>query len=122
MAGSNLDYARLLRLGLDGLESELADTPFSAVVPLLRATLDRYAAECAEPDPALHAGSVQNMKFSRDWFGPMRPKFDTLLRAWFTNGGYQAMISVVSADDLEAAMSEPENFKLILTSPIASEV
>lgn len=64
----------------------------------------------AKLDPALHAGSVQNMKFSRDWFGPMRPKFDALLRAWFANGGSQAMISVVSADDLEAAMREPEKW------------
>lgn len=61
-------------------------------------------------NPAGHAGAVQNMKFSRGWFGEMRPKFDALLRAYFANGGTQAMITVVSRDDLEAAMREPEKW------------
>lgn len=61
-------------------------------------------------DPSLHAGAVQNMKFTKDWFGPMRPKFDALLRAYFAQGGTQAMITVVSRNDLEAAMREPENW------------
>ncbi len=61
-------------------------------------------------DPSIHAGAVQNMKFSREWFGPMRGKFDALLRAYFAGGGTQAMITVVSRDDLEAAMREPEKW------------
>lgn len=60
--------------------------------------------------PDIHAGAVQNMKFSRAWFGDMRPKFDALLRAYFVEGGTQAMITVVSHDDLEAAMREPEKW------------
>jgi len=57
-----------------------------------------------------HAGSVQNMKFAKDWFGDNRPKFEALLKAWFRQGGSQAMITVVSRDDLEAAMREPEKW------------
>ncbi len=61
-------------------------------------------------DPAVHAGTVQNMKFGKEWFGEMRPKFDALLKAYFADGGTQAMITVVSKDDLEAAMREPEKW------------
>jgi pyruvate-formate lyase len=62
-------------------------------------------------DPALHAGAVQNMKFGREWFSPaMRPKFEALLRTYFAKGGAQAMITVVSRDDLQAAMREPEKW------------
>jgi pyruvate-formate lyase len=61
-------------------------------------------------EPSIHAGAVQNMKFTREWFGPMRPKFDALLRAYFANGGTQAMITVVSREDLKAAMEQPEHW------------
>lgn len=61
-------------------------------------------------DPTIHAGAVQNMKFTKEWFGPMRAKFDALLRAYFASGGTQAMITVVSREDLEAAMREPEKW------------
>lgn len=61
-------------------------------------------------DPSIHAGAVQNMKFGKEWFGQMRPKIDALLRTYFANGGTQAMITVVSRDDLESAMREPENW------------
>jgi len=61
-------------------------------------------------EPSIHAGAVQNMKFTKEWFGQMRPKFDALLKAYFANGGTQAMITVVSRDDLEAAMREPEKW------------
>ncbi|WP_309399449.1 pyruvate formate lyase family protein [Cerasicoccus maritimus] len=61
-------------------------------------------------DPSLHAGSVQNMKFSKEWFGDMRPKFEALLKVYFARGGSQAMITVVSRSDMEAAMREPEKW------------
>jgi len=64
----------------------------------------------AKPDPALHAGAVQNMKFSKDWFGRNRPKFEALLKTYFERGGTQAMITVVSKQDLESALVEPEKW------------
>ena len=58
-------------------------------------------------DPHLHAGAVQNMKLSRDWFGPRRPRLEALLGAYFKRGGTQAMITVVAPEDLQAALKEP---------------
>jgi pyruvate-formate lyase len=62
-------------------------------------------------DPSIHAGAVQNMKFGKEWFsGDARPKFEALLRTYFQRGGTQAMVTVVSRDDLEAAIREPEKW------------
>ena len=61
-------------------------------------------------DPCLHAGSVQNMKFSRELFTPHRPKLEALLAGYWASGGTQAMITVVSPADLAAAMAEPEKW------------
>ena len=61
-------------------------------------------------DPAIHAGAVQNMKFSRSMFTRHRAKLEALLAGYFRQGGTQAMITVVSRGDLEAAMREPEKW------------
>ena len=61
--------------------------------------------------PDLHAGAVQNMKFSKALFTPaMRPKLDALLATYWKNGGAQAMISVVNREDLEAALLDPKAY------------
>lgn len=60
--------------------------------------------------PERHAGAVQNMKFSRELFTQARPKLEALLQAYWKRGGTQAMITVVSPEDLEAAMREPEKW------------
>ncbi len=64
----------------------------------------------ASLDPTIHAGTVQNMKFSKDWFAEHRRQFDALMQTYFAMGGTQAMITVVSRDDLESAMEDPENW------------
>ncbi|MGI6641541.1 MAG: pyruvate formate lyase family protein [Limnochordia bacterium] len=64
-------------------------------------------------DPAIHAGAVQNMKFSPELFTSNRDKLQALLKAYFDNGGAQAMITVVNRGDLEAAMREPEKYQHI---------
>jgi pyruvate-formate lyase len=61
-------------------------------------------------DPSLHAGSVQNMKFSRELFGNSRPKLEAMLGTYWQQSGTQAMITVVSAADLRAALEEPEKW------------
>jgi pyruvate-formate lyase len=64
----------------------------------------------AKLDPAIHAGAVHNMKFSRSIFTQHRPQLEALLTGYFRQGGSQAMITVVSRGDLEAAMREPEKW------------
>ena len=64
----------------------------------------------AKLDPSLHAGAVQNMKFSRSLFNKERPKLKALLEGYFSQGGSQAMITVLDRQDLEAAMKEPEKW------------
>ncbi len=61
-------------------------------------------------DPSVHAGYVQNMKFSREMFKQERKKLEALLEGYWARGGTQAMITVVGRGDLEAAMKEPEKY------------
>jgi len=65
-------------------------------------------------DPALHAGAVQNMKFAKSMFGKDRPKTKALLATYWNKGGQQAMITVVSHEDMESAMREPEKWGHLL--------
>ena len=67
----------------------------------------------AKPAPAIHAGAVQNMKFSRELFTTRRAQLEALLATYFARGGAQAMITVVCRDDLERAMAEPEKYRHI---------
>ena len=65
-------------------------------------------------DPSIHAGAVQNMKFAKSMFTRDRAKTEALLSAYWNKGGQQAMITVVSREDLEAAMREPEKWGHLL--------
>lgn len=60
--------------------------------------------------PTIHAGAVQNMKFSRELFTTRREQLEALLDTYWENGGTQAMITVVSRGDLENALKEPEKY------------
>lgn len=60
--------------------------------------------------PDLHAGSVQNMKFSPELFRENDFLVRSILNAYFQGGGTQAMISVVNRNDLEQAMLHPERY------------
>ncbi|MCU7494441.1 MAG: hypothetical protein HF314_15830 [Ignavibacteria bacterium] len=66
-----------------------------------------------KPSTYIHAGAVQNMKFSRDMFTKKRPVVESLLETYFQKGGAQAMITVVNRNDLENAMKEPEKYSHI---------
>jgi pyruvate-formate lyase len=61
-----------------------------------------------KPSQNNHAGTVQNMRFGRDFFTNNRPKFEFLLDTYFKKGGPQAMITVINRGDLENALVEPE--------------
>ncbi len=60
--------------------------------------------------PELHAGAVQNMKFSPELFQNDGKLVRSVLKSYFDNGGAQAMISVVNRGDLEQAMEHPEQY------------
>lgn len=62
----------------------------------------------------IHAGSVQNMKFSRSLFAAKMENIKALLRTYFKKGGGQIMISVVSKGELEDAYENPEKYPNLL--------
>jgi pyruvate-formate lyase len=63
-----------------------------------------------KPSPYIHAGAVQNMKFSKEMFTNKKEILKSLLETFFENGGQQAMITVVDRNELERAMEEPEKY------------
>jgi pyruvate-formate lyase len=65
----------------------------------------------AKPDPAVHAGTVQNLSLSRELFTTRRGEVEALLRGYFDQGGTQAMITVVCRGDLEHAMHDPQSYR-----------
>ena len=68
-----------------------------------------------KPDASLHAGSVQNMKFSKEMFTKeMRPKLEALLATYWAAGGTQAMLNVLGRNDLENALKEPEKYQNLI--------
>lgn len=58
-----------------------------------------------------NAGTVQNMRFSRELFEASRDKVLALIQNYFDRGGAQAMISVVGKDDLKNALERPEEYR-----------
>ena len=64
--------------------------------------------------PDYHAGSAQNMRFSKEMFGKYMPKTKGLLQAYFEKGGSQTMITVLNRGDLERAMIEPDKYRNLI--------
>ncbi len=56
----------------------------------------------------VHAGSVQNMKFSKNMYRDKRMNVEALLGGYFEQGGPQIMVSVVGKGELEEAFHNPE--------------
>lgn len=64
-----------------------------------------------KPTHDIHAGAVQNIRFTRELFDSSREKVNQLVDSYFDRGGAQAMITVVGKDDLKNAMEHPENYQ-----------
>lgn len=62
----------------------------------------------------VNGGVVTNMKISKEFLTGERTKLETLFNVYFSKGGLQANITVVSKNDLEAALAEPEKYSHIL--------
>ena len=67
-----------------------------------------------KPDTSIHAGAVQNMKFSRELLTRHRDMFEVLLETYFEKGGAQAMLTVISRGELEDAMLHPGNYQNLI--------
>jgi len=63
-----------------------------------------------KPDVSIHAGAVQNMMFSRKAFAKYRPRVESMLAAYWANGGAQAMINVLGSNDLKNALENPSHY------------
>jgi pyruvate-formate lyase len=64
-----------------------------------------------KPSPLLHAGSVQNLRFSKEAYHGENEKVRAMLGTYFERGGSQAMITVIGRGDLEKALREPQKYK-----------
>lgn len=65
----------------------------------------------AKPDARYHAGSVQNIKFSPEFFKENREMIQALFKTYFGKGGCHIMVTVVGQGVLEEAVKHPENYK-----------
>lgn len=62
----------------------------------------------------IHAGAVQNIKFSKESFLEYANITQKLIQTYFSKGGAQLMITVVGREDLENAIKEPEKYTNLL--------
>ena len=76
-----------------------------------RSGVTAFLNSITKPDCNIHAGSVQNMKFSKQLARDNHDTFKLLLNTYFNNGGSQAMLNVLGKEDLENAMKHPEQYK-----------
>lgn len=65
-------------------------------------------------DPALHAGSVQNIKLTPQAFSNHPGKVRALFDTYFALGGCQLMVTVVDRGQLEDAQRRPELYPDLL--------
>lgn len=65
----------------------------------------------AKLDARYHAGSVQNIKFTPEFFSENRKAIQALFKAYFMQGGCHIMVTVVGRGVLEDAVKHPENYK-----------
>ncbi len=65
-------------------------------------------------DTDIHAGAVQNIRFSTDTFCHHRGAARGVMEAYFEHGGAQLMVTVTGREDLEQAMEHPEKYGNLL--------
>ncbi|MFC2129641.1 pyruvate formate lyase family protein [Bacteroidota bacterium] len=79
-----------------------------------RSGVTAFMNSITKPDTSIHAGAVQNMKFSKDMFTKYRDKLEDLLATYFRIGGAQAMLTVVDRGQMEEAMEYPERHQNLI--------
>lgn len=76
--------------------------------------LTAYLNSIVKPDASIHAGSVQNLKFSKELMTTYRDRTEMLLQTYFDKGGTQCMINCLGREDLENAMKEPAKYSNLI--------
>ena len=76
--------------------------------------LTAFLNSIVKPLSDIHAGAVQNMKFSKELFQQHRDKLDILLDTYWEQGGTQAMINCIGRNDLERAIEFPEEYQNLI--------
>lgn len=79
-----------------------------------RSGITSFLNSLVKPATQIHAGAVQNMKFSKEMLTKNRSMFEILMATYFENGGAQAMLTVIGRGDLEAAMERPQDFQNLI--------
>jgi pyruvate-formate lyase len=65
----------------------------------------------AKFDAGLHGGSVQNIKFTPDFFNNHRDIIKQIFRVYFDKGGCHLMVTVVDRGVLEDAVKHPDGYR-----------
>ena len=65
-------------------------------------------------DPSLHAGVINNVRFSKEMFASNYDKIKMVLRTFYKNQGVQTNIGAVGKEDLQNAMIHPENYQNLI--------
>ena len=65
-------------------------------------------------DTDIHAGAVQNIKFSKETFNDSRSAAVKVIESYFERGGAQLMITVEGREDLENALKRPQDYMGLL--------
>lgn len=65
-------------------------------------------------DPSLHAGVINNVRFSKEMFASSFDKIKMVLRTFYKNQGVQTNIGAVGKEDLQNAMIHPEKYQNLI--------
>ena len=76
--------------------------------------LTAYLNSILKPEINIHAGTVQNLKLSKELFTIYRKQTEIVLKTYFDMGGTQCMINCLGRSDLENAMKEPEKYASLI--------
>lgn len=65
-------------------------------------------------DASLHAGTTQNIRLSKSTITLHRKKIEALIQAYFGQGGSQVMITIAGKEELEQALSNPDQYSNLI--------
>lgn len=65
-------------------------------------------------DHTIHAGVINNIRFSKELFTEQFDKMKMLIRTFFANGGTQLNLMVIGKEDLIQAKAHPENYQNLI--------